>query len=344
MHTIQKNIPLRELVTMRVGGLARFFSCVKDIEELSQSIQFAKKENLPVFILGEGSNIIVGDKGVPGLVIKTAIRGISFFDEANGKTLVSAAAGENWDRFVQKSVAKKLWGVENLSAIPGTVGAAPVQNVGAYGVEVKDTIHSVHVFDMHTVKERTLSRAECGFSYRDSIFKKPEGKSLVITKVNFMLKRDGKPQAAYKDIDVSLKEKKLKDPTIEDMRNIILRIRRNKLPSVKKVGTVGSFFKNPILSREKYEALAYLYPGLPQYPESSGHVKIPLAWIIDRVCGRRGMGRNGLSLHDTQPLALVHHGGSNAAEILEFANEIARDIKRHTGIDAEFEVSLVGEF
>ncbi len=356
---LQENIPLSELTTMRVGGPARYFFVARNIDDVQHAVLFARTHNVPFHILGDGSNVIVSDEGFNGLVIKPDIKGVRFEESVPrpaagipaeslgiGAVTVIAGAGENWDAFVEQTVKKNLFGIENLSAIPGTVGAAPVQNIGAYGVEVKDTVAWVKVFNTNTLRTTKISHEECEFIYRGSIFKRPENKHLIITHVAFTLFYKGNTNTDYKDITEYIKKHNLQANALlpKDLRRIITIIRSQKLPSINKVGTAGSFFKNPILSKEKFSALSHIYPGLPGYDVGESNVKVPLAWIIDKVCGMKGDRRGDIALHSKQALILVNHGKSTAQDVKKFAEEIKDDVKRKTGIDVEFEVSFVGKF
>ncbi|MBI2109342.1 MAG: UDP-N-acetylmuramate dehydrogenase [Parcubacteria group bacterium] len=345
MRKIQEHVPLSRLTTMRVGGPARYFFVAKNIKEIREALSFAKDKKLPVFILGGGSNIVISDQGFNGLVLKPDIRGLDITEDSNGH-LVSLGAGEQWDVCVQKIVSKNIFSIENLSAIPGTVGAAPVQNIGAYGVELKEFIDSVEVIDTHSFEEKKISPDECLFSYRDSVFKHLEGKHLLITNVVLRISKKRKAKLDYKDILEYIKEHPLDSGTLtpQDVRNIIIKIRARKLPDMKTVGTVGSFFKNPIISKEKFNALSHIYRGLPGYVVSNDKVKVPLGWIIEHVCKKKGYKKNNVGVHDKQALVLVNYGEGTAKNIKECANELRDDIKRHTGILVEFEISFIGEF
>jgi len=342
---IRKNVPLAKLTTMRVGGPARFFSVAKTIDGLKQAVLFAKGRNLPIFILGSGSNIIVGDKGFGGLVIKIELEGIVFEDYSFGKTLVTSYAGENWDKLVELVVGKNLYGIENLSLIPGTVGAAPIQNIGAYGTEVKETIEWVEVFDTETMKVKKLGRDECSFRYRDSIFKKEEENKFVVTRVALVLGNEGTLRTDYKDVEQYLLEHNISNPTLHDLREIVIAIRESKLPNVAHLGTVGSFFKNPVVPKKHYERLLKKYPDLPGYsvPHSSG-IKIPLAWVLDTACGWRGVKRGNVGVYDKQPLVLVHYGSGNAREIRDLSLAMRRDIYEKIEVMPRYEISFVGDF
>jgi UDP-N-acetylmuramate dehydrogenase len=271
------------------------------------------------------------------------------------QVLVRAGAGENWDDFVGWAVDNGYGGLENLSLIPGTLGAAPVQNIGAYGVEVGNLIESVEVFDMKENTFKNFTRKECSFSYRDSIFKKEKNR-YVITSVLFKLEKDAKPDISYKDLKEYFNnnqepiindqtnsnfQSSITNPSIPEVRQAVIAIRTAKLPDLRKVGTAGSFFKNPILSKEKYLELKEKYSELPNFPEPDGRVKIPLAWIIDKVCGLKGKKYGKAGIHETQALVIVNQGGATYEDVEKVASEVERAVKEKTGIDIEREVIMV---
>ena len=330
---------------MRVGGKARYFAVAKNIRQLNVALSFAARQSVPIFILGGGSNIVVSDSGFHGLVLKPDMKGV-LIKEHSDSFIVSAAAGENWDSLVETVSSKNIFGLENLSAIPGTVGAAPVQNIGAYGAELKNVVLSIEALDAKTGKTVSLSCDECAFAYRDSIFKHDEGKHFIITKVVLQLSKNGILQTKYKDVEQYIAENNLpeKELTPARMRQIITHIRERKLPDVQKIGTAGSFFKNPVISREKFLALAHVYRELPGHDIGNGLIKISAGWIIEKVCKKKGFKKDSVGVYEKQALVLVNYGGSNARAVKQFAEEIRSDIKRHTGILVEFEISFVGQF
>jgi len=344
-NKIKEFTPLSELTTMRVGGPARFFSIAETIEDVKSAVSFVREKNIPIFVLGEGSNIVMGDRGFPGLVLKMRIPGVSFHQVTPKNVEAIVFAGECWDAFVEKTVRRGLWGLENLSFIPGTAGAAPVQNIGAYGTEVRETIKWVEFFDMETMSVRKLSNEECRFSYRDSIFKHSEGLHLIILKICFSLVPYGAPRTEYKDVMKYTEHHRLKNPSLSQMREIIIAIRKSKLPDVSEYGTVGSFFKNPIVTRSKAKELLKQFPDMPHHAYGTGEeVKISLAWILDNVCSCKGMRIGDIAVYDRQPLALINFGKENAHEVRALANRITALVKEKTGIDIIPEPSFVGEF
>jgi UDP-N-acetylmuramate dehydrogenase len=344
--TILENIPLAPYTTFKVGGRARYLSVVKSEEELREALAFAREKALPVFVLGGGSNLVVSDEGFPGVVVKMEMAGASY-EKVNNDILVTAWAGESWDELVAKTVEWGAWGLENLSLIPGTVGAAPVQNIGAYGAEAKDAIESVRAVDRETGVAKTFSNAECRFSYRESFFKTAEGKRWIILSVTFRLSATPRPNLSYKDLAeyfTAAGDKAAPSrPSQAEIRDAVIEIRTGKFPDLSKTGTAGSFWKNPVISREHFERLAVIYPGMPSFPVARNDlVKVPLAWILDKVCGLKGYARGNVRLFEKQPLVLVAERGASAAEIQALEAEIRALVKDKTAIDIEPEVGFLG--
>ncbi|HEY4494531.1 MAG TPA: UDP-N-acetylmuramate dehydrogenase [Candidatus Paceibacterota bacterium] len=337
---IEENKILKDFTTFRIGGPASFFCIIKSEEELLEAISFAKQKKLSIFILGGGSNILVSDDGYSGLVIKMEIMGIEYIEDENGNTKVIVGAGEDWDSLADKTVNRGLYGLENLSYIPGTVGASPVQNIGAYGSEVKDTIDTVRVYDIQEEKFINFSNLDCQFEYRDSIFKKNKNR-YVITSVSFILKKEAKLNIEYKDVKEYFSNKGVTHPNLKEVREAIVYIRKNKLPDVKKVGTAGSFFKNPTVAYSFAHELKQKYKDLPVYNIDDRHAKISLAWVIDHVCGYKGVYRGDVGTYKNQALVLVNNGNAKASEIISFANEIKKIVKEKINLDIEAEVQIV---
>ncbi|HVT75256.1 MAG TPA: UDP-N-acetylmuramate dehydrogenase [Candidatus Paceibacterota bacterium] len=350
---ISENIPLAPYTTFNVGGSARYFAVTRSEAEIQEAIAFAHEKGLSLFVLGGGSNIVVSDAGFGGLVLKMEMKGASH-EVRDGCVYVTAWAGESWDDLVAKSVEWGAWGLENLSAIPGTVGAAPVQNIGAYGTEAMDVIESVSVIDRETGAARVLSNRECGFSYRDSVFKTDAGKKWIIISVTFKLSATPKPNLSYKDLKeyFSATLAAVVAVSQSDIRDAVTKIRAGKFPDMSKVGTAGSFWKNPIISRDAYDALAARFPGIPSFPADApagtrevssddARVKIPLAWILDKVCDLKGYSTDNVGLFKNQPLVVVAYTDATAAEIRVFEESVRLIVKKKTGIDMEPEVGFV---
>lgn len=340
---MQENIVLKNLTTMQVGGKARFFVSIRSEKELGEAVAFAQQRSLDIFVLGGGSNVVISDSGFDGLVIKNEIRGIGFFEKEE-VVEVEVSAGENWDDFVRETVERGLYGLENLSLIPGNVGAAPVQNIGAYGVEVKDTIILVRAFDVQTQKFREFKNQECDFSYRNSFFK--NNKNLIITSVVFALSKKKKLNLSYKDILREAEDRKisLEDLSARTMREIIIAIRQRKLPDPKIIPTAGSFFKNPEISKAEFKSLQKDFIGIPSFQLENGKVKIPLAWIIEHVCQMKGEKVGGAAVFENHALVLVNENNALAEDVFTLAKEVERKVFEKTKIRIEAEVQFVGEF
>ncbi len=337
---VEEKVSLKELTTMKTGGEAKYFCVVRKKNDVIEAISFSKKNNTPFFILGGGSNIVVSDSGFSGLVIKNMIRGLDFEDQDGGFVKVKAGAGENWDNFVSQVVDDGLWGLENLSGIPGTVGASPVQNIGAYGSDVSSIIHSVEIFDPAVMDFRIISKDQCRFGYRDSIFKRPEGKNFVVVNVFFKLWRKEQSNLEYKDLKEYFKDSK---PNLLEIRQAVLKIRAEKFPPLHLYGTAGSFFKNPIVGLSELSLLKDKFPEIPSFPQGKNLFKIPLAWILDKVCGFRGLKMENVGLYDKQPLVLVNFGEATFHEIFVFAEKVREEVKRLTGVNIEREVEYIGK-
>ncbi len=350
---IQEHISLKKLTTLKIGGTARYFCSVERAEELTEALTFARERNIRYAILGGGSNILVANGGIEVLVIKIDIKGIGW-QKNKESVLVIAGAGESWDGLVAKAVGRGLWGIENLSGIPGTVGAAPIQNIGAYGTEIQETVEWVEVFDTETREMKQLTNEECQFSYRDSIFKHPEGKALIVTRVALRLKKSGVPDLDYKDLKnyfstglPSLVEEGRGGGcvSLQRIRRAVLEIRSKKFPDLREFGTAGSFFKNPVISKERFNKLKTKFPNLPGFElgmkDEELRIKIPLAWILDNVCNLRGMTHGNVGLFKNQPIVLVNLGGATAKEVRALAKQVIDCVKEETGITIEWEVQSI---
>lgn len=340
---IQEGVYLAKYTTFKIGGKARFFCVVTDEQELLEAVTFAKEKSFKIFILGGGSNILVSDYGFDGLVIKMDFKGIKIISDDKRSVILSVGAGENWDDLVAYTVDNNLSGIENLSAIPGTVGAGPVQNIGAYGSEIRETLVGVRVLDTSSMKFVDMGNADCRFAYRDSVFKHEKGK-YIITRVDLKLNRDGQVNIDYKDLASYFSTRDLKNnskPTLQEVRQAVIEIRASKLPDLNKWGTAGSFFKNPIISTEKLFELKKQYPDLPTFPELDGRVKVSLGWILDKVCNVKGVSIGGARVYEKQALVLVGKTGTTSEEVKKLAQELMKRVKDKVGIDIEPEVEWV---
>ena len=334
---IKHNIKLSDLNTFGTGGDARFFCNVETEDELIEALKFAKNNDLEFFVIGNGSNILISDEGFSGLVIKISIKGnnIELIDKEH--SIISSCAGENFDDFINFSIDNNLSGIENLWNIPGTVGASVVQNIGAYGVEVKDFVFSVEGIDIKNFKKFNFKKENCDFGYRESFFKK--NKNLIITKVFFRLNNFFSPNIEY----ISLKEYFLgkKIFNIKDIIKAVEEIRKNKLPDWRVLGTAGSFFKNPIITKEEYNDLLLKYPSIPSYNTETGFVKIPLGFVIDKICGLKNFRLGQVGLYEKQSLIIVNYGGAKFSEINSFAKKIEEKVFEKIKIKIEREVENI---
>lgn len=332
----KKDVSLAPYTTLKVGGKAKYFVVVKNEEELKETCSEARRLDLPVLVLGGGSNLLISDEGIGAVVIKNEIGGI-LYQELKDEVLVTAGGGVIWDDLVSDTVGHNLWGLENLSAIPGTVGATPIQNVGAYGVEVGELIESVRVYDMDSANFVTLSATDCHFAYRDSFFKTSVGRRHIIVSVTYRLSKEPRPRLLYKDLAEYFRSKA--NPLLLEVRQAIINTRSGKFPDWTKVGTAGSFFKNPIVGKEKMNELVKEYPALPVFVQEDGSAKISLGHVLDKICGLRGLREGNVGLYEKQALILVNYGDASAEEIKDFAQKISDAVFQKTKIRIEQEVN-----
>jgi UDP-N-acetylmuramate dehydrogenase len=337
MPDIRQNCPLRDLNTFHIDAGARYFcECrsIKDLRELISEPVFLKESRL---ILGEGSNILFSDD-FDGLVIRPAISGREIIGEDRSTVQIQVGAGENWDDFVAWTATWNFGGIENLSLIPGSVGSSPIQNIGAYGVEVEQAIERVFAIDILTGQKLTFENEACKFRYRDSIFKGSWKHKCIVTSVVFRLAKKPVLNTGYKLVAEKMAEKARQD--VETLRQVIIEIRESKLPDPDKLGNAGSFFKNPVIPEEQYESLFKKYPDIPSYPAPAGARKIPAAWLIEQ-CGWKGKRKGDAGTFEKQPLVLVNHGNATGRQILDLAKGIEEDIIGKYGIKLEKEVNII---
>jgi|SRR5579863_5814973 UDP-N-acetylmuramate dehydrogenase len=345
---IQENIPLAPLTTLQVGGPARYLAEARTVEEVREAIQFAKARGLPLFTLGGGSNLVVADAGWPGMVLRVAILGIDH-RHSHGHAVFEAGAGEDWDAFVTTVVSHNCSGIECLSGIPGSVGGTPVQNVGAYGQEVADTIQAVRVFDLKTGEEDELSTEECGFGYRTSIFNTTKRGRYIVLRVDYKLTPKGEAHIAYGDLKKYFADWKQK-PTLAETREAVRKIRASKAmlitPGDADCRSAGSFFKNPVLRAEKYNELelraAEKNLQIPSYPAQDAQRKVSAAWLVEHSGFAKGFANGNVGVSSKHSLAIVNRGGATAAEIVAFKNQIEKDVEQTWGIRLEPEPVFVG--
>ena len=345
---LQENVPLAPQTTLQVGGPARFFVEADSPEVVQEAIAFARSRQLEIFVLGGGSNLLVADAGWPGLVLKVAIPGIDQRDGADGKVLFEVGAGESWDGFVARTVAANCAGIECLSGIPGSVGGTPVQNVGAYGQEVSDTIESVQVFDLRDNQVRELCAEACGFAYRTSIFNTSERGRFVVLRVAYALTPGGAPKVEYADLKRHFEGKPA--PTLAEVREAVRQIRARKgmliVPGDPDCRSAGSFFKNPVLSEEQHNDLQRRAEAkrltVPSYPALERNRKVSAAWLVEHAGFTRGYTLAHAGISRKHALALVNRGGATAAEIVALKNEIQKRVEEVWGIHLQPEPVFVG--
>jgi UDP-N-acetylmuramate dehydrogenase len=339
-------VPLAPLTTMRVGGAARFFREVSDERELALGLAWAKQRGVEVRPLGGGSNVVVGDAGFDGLVLRLASRGVRFEPLDGSLVDVTASAGEPWDELVGECVRRDLQGFECLSGIPGQAGATPIQNVGAYGQEVAETIVGVRVLDRVTLVARELTPADCRFSYRDSALKSEMPERYVVTAVRFRLRRGGTAALRYPELTRHLEAEAEVEPTLARVREAVLRLRRAKSmlldPTDENGRSCGSFFTNPIVTAEVAAEVARRAgdAAVPRFPESGGRVKLAAAWLIENAGFPKGTRRGPVGLSTRHALAIVSHPGARASDVLDFAASIQAAVQERFGLSLTPEPAL----
>lgn len=338
-YDIRENVSTKTLTTLRAGGPARFSIDISDARIIPDIVHDLTRDETPYMPMGGGSNVLFSDEGYSGCLLVMKTKSTDIVSDDGERVRVIADAGVSWDEFVTRTIDEGLWGLENLSGIPGTVGATPVQNVGAYGTEVRNVIAYVDVYDTFARKMTRVPNEKCAFGYRDSIFKHAPPGQFIITSVAWTLSRVPAPNLGYKDLEERFVGESA--PTLADVREAVLSIRAKKFPDLTEIGTAGSFFKNPILPTAEAEALMARFPGLPTFPAGDGLVKVPLAWILDHVCHLKGYRQGNVALFDEQPLVLVAYDGATANEINAFALDIEARVHEMTRIAIEREVHYV---
>jgi UDP-N-acetylmuramate dehydrogenase len=330
---IQTNFPLRAHNTFGIAAKARAYLPITDTGDLHILHASGTLPEMPLLILGGGSNVLF-TADFPGLVLHMRNTGIAIEREDERAVYVRAAAGENWHALVQWTLQRGLGGLENLSLIPGTVGASPIQNIGAYGTEVKDSLHSVTIFDLETGELRTLDNVACEFAYRDSIFKHSLKGRTVIVDVCFALPKRWHPNIRYAELAQELASRGVSDPDPRTVSEAVIAIRTRKLPDPAVIGNAGSFFKNPVVSSEQRKALLGHYPQLVSYPQPDGSYKLAAGWLIDQ-CGWKGRWVGSAGVYEKQALVLVNRGGAQGKDILALASAIQSEVNERFGVRLE---------
>ncbi len=337
---IHENFSLKNHNTFGVAVSAKCFVEVSSVEELIEAHQYAKTQSLQTLILGGGSNILF-TKNFEGLVIQLNLKGISEEVISENEVLVTAKSGENWHEFVQFCLGENYGGLENLSLIPGNVGTSPMQNIGAYGTEIKDTFVSCQVLNLETLELENFDAKKCNFGYRESIFKRAGKGKYIILEVTFKLTtKNHQIKTEYGAISSELKNLEIENPTIQEVSKAVITIRQSKLPDPKVIGNAGSFFKNPSISREQFLEVQEKYPEMPNYPNAD-LVKIPAGWLIEQ-CGWKGKQIGNVASHQLQALVIINATGkATGKEIFDFSTMIIESVKEKFGIELEREVNII---
>ncbi|WP_409028865.1 UDP-N-acetylmuramate dehydrogenase [Gracilimonas sediminicola] len=336
--SIQENFNLSDYNTMGIAAKARYFCSVQSVEELQSLLADSRFQDTPRFMMGGGSNVLfISD--FKGLVIHVDIKGVSIDREDEGEVILNVGAGENWHELVVHCVEKGWGGIENLSLIPGSVGAAPIQNIGAYGVELEEVFESLEAVEIKTGELKSFTKEECRFGYRDSIFKNELKGLFVIKGVKLRLQKLPKVNTSYRALSEKLEEKGMKSPSIKDISEAVIEIRKSKLPDPAEIGNTGSFFKNPVITKKQFEELQSQFPDIPSYPAGE-KVKVPAAWLIDQ-CGWKGKRFGDAGVHKMQALVIVNYGNATGEEIWNLAQKIQVSVKDRFGVSLAPEVNIV---
>ena len=346
---MKTNVSLKPYNSFGFDAVAKHFIEINDVDALRRLVtapEFKKEKHL---ILSGGNNVLFQEECFDGLVVLINTKGIEILEEQGNDVIVRAQAGEDWPEFVRFCVSKGWHGVENLAHIPGKVGAAPVQNIGAYGMELKDSFLQCEAIELATGEKRVFSKEECHFGYRESVFKSELKGQFVITSVDFLLKKDAPLNLEYGNIKAYLEQNGIENPSLQQLHDAICAIRDAKLPDVKQIGSAGSFFKNPVISAEQFEALQKQYPNIPHYPDAEGMVKVPAGWLIEHsgpstssgTLSWKGWRDEHVGVYDKQALVLVHYGGGKGEDIVELAQRIQQSVEEKFGIWISPEVNCV---
>lgn len=348
---IQENIPLAPLTTLQVGGPARYFFAASSEADVGNAVSWAAERRLPLFVLGGGSNLVVADAGWPGVVLKIGVPGVEL-ETADGSSVFSVGAGEDWDAFVALTVKTRCAGLECLSGIPGTVGGTPVQNVGAYGQEVSQTITGVRVLEIATGKTLEFDHAACGFAYRTSVFNTSQRGRHIVLRVRFRLRDEGQPTIEYADLKKFFSSAEVSHPSLEQVRDAVRAIRQSKamllVEGDEDCRSAGSFFKNPLVSvgeADRVQSLAVrLAPGkaLPRFPSADGQVKLAAAWLVEQAGFHKGYSPGPVGISRKHSLAIVNRGGATARDIIALKNEVQTKVMDVWGVRLQPEPVFIG--
>jgi UDP-N-acetylmuramate dehydrogenase len=337
--TIQENVSLKSYNTFGIDAIAKYFASFNSLTELEEILNSKLQTPNPKLILGGGSNILL-TKNFDGIVLKNEVKGIEVIKEDDGHVYVKAGAGENWHQFVLYCVENNYAGVENLSLIPGNVGASPMQNIGAYGVEIKDVFYELEAFHKRDGVVQKFSLRDCEFGYRESVFKNKYKGQFVITSVTYRLNKKPSFNTSYGAIEQELGKTGVNELSIQAISQAVINIRTSKLPDPKEVGNAGSFFKNPIISNEQYLELKENFPGIVAFPSGNHHTKLAAGWLIEQ-CGWKGYRKGDAGCYPKQALVLVNYGKATGEEIFDLSEEIIESVKKTYGVILEREVNIV---
>ncbi len=335
---ITHNVDLKSYNTFGISVQAKQFTSFSNVEELKQIFSVKEKE-LPYMILGGGSNILF-TKDFDGLILKNEILGFEIVHKEGNDVFVKAGAGENWHSFVIRTINLNLGGLENLSLIPGNVGASPMQNIGAYGKEIKDVFHSLEAYHIESGEVHVFDNQSCNFGYRESIFKQALKNQYIILNVTYKLSKEHQLNTSYGVIEEELRKMEVTNPTIKDISNAVISIRNSKLPNPKELGNAGSFFKNPVIKKEVAEELKLKHPDIPFYPSGENSVKLAAGWLIEKA-GWKGKTFSTFGVHKLQALVLVNYGGATGNEIFTLSEQILQDVQNKFGVTLEREVNIL---
>jgi UDP-N-acetylmuramate dehydrogenase len=330
---------LAAFTTIGVQATANCIDSFSTWESLSLGVSNCKTKNIPYLILGSGSNMLFAEN-YPGTIFINEMKGIDAEESRSNLVNIEVASGENWHEFVEYCLNNNWYGLENLALIPGTIGAAPVQNIGAYGTEVSEFITKVFVYDLENEQRFWMNKAECEFGYRDSLFKRHKGRYFIeIVEFSLSTSQDYKPRYEYESLKKRLQEKAIEQPTALEVFQAVIDVRRSRLPDPKTLGNAGSFFKNPVVSQKIFSAIQQKYPSMPFY-EAGNDIKIPAAWLIEQ-CGLKGITKGAVGIYHKQALVLVNHGGATALEVWDFAMFVVQEVEKQFGIKLVPEVNVV---
>ncbi len=337
----QANFNLQAFNTFGISVNCTYFGRFSTVEELRLQMQEVKKLDLPFLILGGGSNLLL-TQDFEGVVLRNEIKGITLVSETNDQAIVRSGAGEVWHEFVLNCLDRNLAGMENLSLIPGSVGASPMQNIGAYGVEIKDVFHKLEAFHIASGVIHSFDAEQCAFGYRESVFKRKLKNQYVITHVEFALKKKANVNTSYGAINDELAAQGIQYPSIKDVSNAVISIRQSKLPNPKEIGNAGSFFKNPVVEKSLADQLKIKFEDMPMYPvpNDTGKMKLAAGWLIEKA-GFKGMRIDNYGVHAKQALVLVNYGGSSGKEIYDLSTRILEEIETMFGVQLEREVNIL---